>query len=125
MTTWFLLNGAIHAVNEHGVPDGATVVPRPPESCEEWIDGAWVRNGRMWADQCAGAQHIAEARALKYLEAVTIRAGTDLPDGMLAAEAAQKGITVAELAEEVLARRAEFIAAELVRQARQDGADLT
>lgn len=123
--TWFLLGNAVHEALDGVVPDGAVEVPRPPEACEEWIGGAWVRNGRMWADLCAGAQHIAEARALKYLEAVTIRAGTDLPDGMLAAEAAQKGITVAALAEEVLGRRAEFIAAELVRQARQDGADQT
>lgn len=121
--TWFLLGDVVHEAAGGVIPDGAIPVPRPPEACEEWIDGAWVRNGRMWADLCAGAQHIAEARALKYLEAVTIRGGTDLPDGMLAAEAAQKGITVAELAEAVLAQRAEFIAAELVRQARQAGAE--
>lgn len=103
------------------LPEGAVAVDRMPGPFEDWQDGAWVVDDRGLADATAGAEHIAEARALKYAEAMAILSGHDLSHGMLVHEAAVKGMTVTALAEEVRERRVAFIEAEIRRQQRQAG----
>ena len=95
-------------------PEGAVEVDRLPGAFEDFVGGVWTYDAKGHADSIAGPAHIAEARILKYAEAKTIGSGAATP--MLAAEAADKGITIAELAAMVNQKRAEFIAAEVARQ---------
>lgn len=89
---------------------------REPGEFEDVTNGKLVRNLDREADTKAGPEHIAEARAQKRIEAVWIASGIALPAGLIAAEAARREITPAELAAIVLAKSAEFMAAELARQ---------
>jgi hypothetical protein len=103
------------------LPDGAFRVARWPGPGEDFVDGAWVCNHKAVADAEAGPTHIEEAHSLKYLEALVIHAGIALGTGLLVNEAAAKGVTVAVLADEVLAKRGAFVAKEIDRQLRQSG----
>ncbi len=102
-------------------PRGAVEVPRMPGEFEDYVNGQWVRDNRSRADHVAGQGHIAEARALKYLEALLIASGLPLLRGLLVEEAKAKKITALELANLVLSKRAGFIAAEVTRQRGQAG----
>lgn len=114
----------MHMAWDGPLPAGAIEIPRLPEPFEEWDGAAFiVADPVARANWLAGAAHIAEARALKYLEAVVIASGFELTTGMLAAEAVAKGIALADLADQVLAKRTDFISAEVLRQQRQSGAD--
>lgn len=104
------------------LPAGAVEVSRLPGPFEDFVNGVWVFDARGRADFLAGPEHIAEARALKYLEALLITSGVPLLRGMLADEAVAKGTTVLTLANQVMAKRTQFIAAEVTRQRRQGGA---
>ena len=122
MPRHYLLDGACHSVVDGSpLPEGAVEVPRPPAAFERLVDGEWVKDCRAEADAVAGADHIAEARALKYLEAQMIKAGLPVANSLLAPEAAAKNMTLSDLADEVIARRTAFREAEVRRQQMQDG----
>lgn len=102
------------------LPEGAVWVSRWPGPFEDRFDGAWVRDHRGKADAEVPRAHIEEARALKYLEALAVLSGVELATGLLKLEAQQRGLTVQELAEMVLAKRVDFIRREVRRQVRQE-----
>ncbi len=102
------------------LPEGGHLIDRLPEPFEDWDGKRFVvRDVRARADWMAGPAHIAEARSLKYSEAVGFAMGGDTP--MLTAEAKEMGIKLADLVALVLEKRADFIAAEVARQRGQAG----
>lgn len=104
------------------LPDGAEKCGRWPDHFEHWVSGeGWVRDQRAWADAMAGAGNVADARNHKYLEALVAISGVELTTGLLVLEARAKGLTVEELASQVLEKSAEFVRREVERQVRQSG----
>lgn len=113
---------AFHEIDEGtALPEGAVTVDRVPGAGEDFVEGEWVTNHRAVADAQVTATVIEEARALKYLEALAIKKVGDLPTGLLKLEAEERGITQDQMADMVLARRAEFVRREVQRQRGQDG----
>ncbi len=90
-------------------------IERAPGEFER-IDG----RGRIERDEAAeidarfGAEHIAAARAAKLAEARIILAGVAI-DGLVAAEAAVRGVAVDELAATIVAKAEPLAAAEIER----------
>ncbi|MGX7896900.1 hypothetical protein [Tsuneonella sp. HG222] len=111
--------GAFHEGED--LPEGAVEVDRWPGPFETLVNGRWQVDSRGLADWKAGVAHIAEARALKFLEAQLVLAGIALPQGLLAAEAAAIGVKPKDLAKDVIAKRAAFVAKERTRQRGQAG----
>ena len=99
------------------LPAGAEIIERLPEPFEEW-DGAQFAipkaSAKAKADWESTPEHIAESRLQKRIEAILIRG---LDKGLLAPEAAKRGITLGEMADLVIAESAGFNEAELARQA--------
>ena len=96
------------------LPEGAIEVEREPGPFEDFVGGAWVHDAKGHADERAGPEHIAEAHLQKRIEAILIRG---LDKGLLAPEAAKRGITLGEMADLVIAKSAGFNEAERARQA--------
>lgn len=71
------------------------------------------------ANAKAGPAHIEEARLTKYVEALLVKAGVPLTEGLLVQESEQQDITIEELASAVLAKREDFLATENERQKAQ------
>lgn len=125
---WYRLVGPDGAAAFHELragqtlPPGAEAVDRAPGRFEDCPTGEWVTDHRGLADSRVPDAEIAEARALKYIEALlTLSPGAPLATGLLALEAKEKGLTVKALAEQVLAKRRAFIVAEVRRQRGQAG----
>lgn len=90
---------------------------REPSEFDDVVDGRLVHNPARQADTQAGPEHIAEARVQKRIEALLIASGITLTGGLLNAEATARGMDVADLATDVIVKAADFIEAEIARQA--------
>lgn len=100
-------------------PKGAVELDRLPGPFEDFIDGAWVYDAQGHANHRAGPQHIAEAHRQKRWEATLIKMGLTPPPelSLLPGEAADRGISLDEMADLVAAKASAFVAAEVARQA--------
>ncbi len=105
--------------NDFDAPEGAVEVERFPGPYEDFVDGEWVYQSIAHANELAGPKHIAEAHLTKYMEALLVKSGVTLTTGLLAAEARLQGVAVADIADAVMVKRAEFIAKETTRQEAQ------
>lgn len=102
-----------------GYPDWVALaeIPRLPDEFERWdiATGAFVIDRDARSDARAGREHIATLRALKMAEAAMVLAGVTPAQGMLAEEAAARGVSVQALAQAVMDRAAPLRARELQR----------
>lgn len=106
---WYLLDGVIH---EGDPPRGAQVLPGPKPRGKTWNGSAYVDATQTYFSP----EHVAEAHAIKFIEAQLILAGTALPDGVIAAEAEATGETVEAISQAVMSARAKFIEREAARR---------
>ena len=119
-TRFYLLDDSYHATDLSGpLPQGAIAVPRLPLAGERWDGSAFVCDDEIAADIDIPVNHIARAHAVKHVEAALILSGYALTHGLLAEEATDNGLDLAELAQSVLANAADFRAREAARRKRK------
>src|SRR6266446_7937133 len=96
------------------LPAGAVEVDRMPGSFEDWTtERGWhVTDEQAKADFEAGPAVIAENRLQKRIEASQVKFGVG---GSLVAEAEARGIDLNAMADMVLAKAGDFVAAEVAR----------
>ena len=142
MAMWVLLNpdgstaAQIHTLgalspsasgdNPAGLAEHA--VERFGEADERLVDGAWQTfaaavPAAIDAAHCAnhGPLAIDMAHIQKAIEAQLILSGTDLPQGIVAAEAAALGLDISDLAATIVARQAATNAPEIARRVAKAG----
>lgn len=95
-------------------------MPGEYETVDE-ASGQIVEDAPRKADGTAGREHIKALRLVKMVEASVILSGHDLTAGMIAEEAALRGVTTQQLAQRVMDNTAAMRARELQRIAEKNG----